>query len=99
MTATGSGFGPGAQVRVGGVAATAVTNLAPSSLSFQVPTGLTTGQSYGVEVVNPEGCRSQEVVNLTIGNPPSSCGLTGFEAFALLGLVAGARRLRRRLAA
>ena len=99
VTATGSGFGPGAQVRVGGVAATAVTNLAPSSLSFQVPTGLTTGQSYGVEVVNPEGCRSQEVVNLTIGNPPSSCGLTGFEAFALLGLVAGARRLRRRLAA
>jgi len=97
ISATGTGFGPGAQVRVGGVSSPSVGVGSSSSVSFQVPGGLTVGQSYPVEIVNPEGCRSQEVVNLTIGNPPASCGLTGFEAFALLGLVSGARRLGRRL--
>jgi len=97
ISATGTGFAPGAQVRVGGVASPSVSNVGPGSLAFQVPGGLTVGQSYPVEIVNPEGCRSQEAVNLTIGNPPQACGHTGLEAFALLGLVAGARRLGRRL--
>ena len=92
-----TGRSPAAQVLVGGVAS--ALQVTAGKLLAQVPASLATGQSYRVELVNPEGCRSQEVVNLTIGNPPSSCGLTGFEAFALLGLVAGARRLRRRLAA
>jgi hypothetical protein len=82
--------------QIGGVASPQVTPAGAGALLVKVPSGLTVGQSYPIEIVNPEGCRSQEVVTLKI-SPPSSCGLTGIEPFGLLGLVAGARRLRRAL--
>jgi hypothetical protein len=45
--------------------------------------------------VNPEGCRSQEAVQVAVVAPSTSCGLTGVEPFALLGALALARRGRR----
>ena len=86
----GTGFSPSASVTIGGVAAT-TTFINSGLLVAQVPTSITVG-SKPVVVVNPEGCESQEVSNLTV-QAPASCGFTGIEPFLLLGLL-GTRRLR-----
>jgi len=87
----GAGFGPSVEVWIGPVQAT--TQLVSGQLLANVPTGpsLPAG-TYPVRVVNPEGCESQEIVNLQV-NPAAACGFTGIEPFVLLGLL-GSRRLR-----
>jgi hypothetical protein len=93
----GTGFGASATVWIGSVQAP-TTFVSSSQLLAQVPTGpaLTPG-SYPVRVVNPEGCESQEIVNLTLQPTGGSCGLTGIEPFLLLGLL-GAWRTRALIA-
>jgi len=86
-----TGAGPSFQILIGGVA-TSVYNQ-NGVLGAQVPASVPDGVHL-VEVVNPEGCRSQELAQVTVsGTAGGGCGLTGFEAFALL---AGVRLLRRR---
>jgi YVTN family beta-propeller protein len=87
----GTGFGPSVEVWIGPVQV--ATQIVAGNLLASVPTGpaLTPG-SYPVRVVNPEGCESQEVMNLQV-QPTSACGFTGIEPFLLLGLL-GTRRLR-----
>lgn len=87
----GTGFGPSVEVWIGNVQAT--TQVVSGHLLASVPTGpaLTPG-TYPVRVVNPEGCESQEIVNLQV-KAASACGFTGIEPFLLLGLL-GTRRLR-----
>lgn len=87
----GTGFGPSASVVVSGVPVT-TTFVSSTQLLAQVPAGpaLSVGPNT-VVVLNPEGCESQEVVNLTV-QAPAACGFTGIEPFLLLGLL-GMRRL------
>jgi YVTN family beta-propeller protein len=88
----GTGFGPLATVVVGGVPI-ATTFVSSTQVLAQIPTGATlTAGPNAVVVVNPEGCESQEAVNLTVQNQ-SACGFTGIEPFLLLGLL-GVRRMR-----
>jgi len=91
---TGTGIGPSFQVRIGGVNAPTYTSF--GTLGAQIPMSLADG-SYPVEIVNPEGCRSQEILLVSVaGTAGGGCGLTGIEAFAVLGLLGGLRRLGRR---
>jgi len=88
---TGSGLGPAGRVRIG------PAEVAPYSVAggwiVTVPlAGLAPG-AHAVEIVNPEGCRSQEDVVVTVEPPLPSCGLLGMEALVVLG---GARRLHGR---
>jgi DNA-binding beta-propeller fold protein YncE len=94
ITLNGAGAGPSFQVLIGGVSAT-VTNQG-GILGAQVPGVLSDG-AYPVEIVNPEGCRSQEIVSVTVSGTAGTggCGLTGIEAFALLGGLGLVRRMRR----
>lgn len=90
LTATGAG--PNFQVLIGGVQAAVFDNM--GGLGAQIPNSLVDG-TYLVEVVNPEGCRSQEPTQIVVsGTAGGGCGLTGIEAFALLGFVAVFRRRR-----
>jgi DNA-binding beta-propeller fold protein YncE len=86
----GTGFGASAQVLIDGVAAT-TTFVSSNLLLANVPMSITVG-SKPVVVVNPEGCQSQEISNVTV-QAPAACGFTGIEPFLLLGLL-GTRRLR-----
>ena len=87
-----TGYGPSAQVWIGNVQATYVID--SGKLIAQVPTGpVIAPGTYPVRIVNPEGCESQEIANLQVLAQSSSCGLTGFEAFVLLGLL-GLRRVK-----
>lgn len=88
----GTGFGPNAQVEIGGLSATVYW--ISGGLFATVPSGLALG-SHPVVVVNPEGCESQQPVTFLV-NPPSSCGLIGIEGFALLGFAGWVRRQARR---
>ena len=90
-----AGFGPSAEVRFGDVSAEVIQG---DGLFAQVPAGLANGL-HDVAVVNPEGCRSQEIVQFEVTPPSSSCGLLGIEAFALLGVIGWTRRQARRLRA
>jgi hypothetical protein len=90
----GTGFSPSATVTIDGVAATTAF-VSSSLLLAAVPTSITAG-SKPVVVVNPEGCQSQEISNLTV-QEPAACGLLGIEPLLLLGLL-GRRRMRRRSA-
>jgi hypothetical protein len=88
----GTGFGPSVQVWIGGVQAATST---PSGLLVATVPGLPNGV-HGVVVVNPEGCQSQQAVTFQVV-PASSCGLTGFELFPVMGLLAAGRRRLRSL--
>jgi len=92
---TATGRSPAAQILVGGLAG--ALQETGGLLLARVPAALAVGQSYAVELVNPEGCRSQEVVQVAVVAQSTSCGLTGGEPFALLGALALARRGRRAL--
>lgn len=92
---TGTGVGPSFQVKIGGVNANIYNQY--GTLGAQIPGALADG-SYLVEIVNPEGCRSQEVVNVTVAGTAGGCGLTGIEAFAVLGMLAAVRRMGRKQA-
>ncbi len=92
---TGTGFGPAAEVRIGGIPA--VTTRQGEFLFATVPEGLTLG-SHPVVVANPEGCETQQAVEFEVKTrPTASCGLLGIETFAILGLVGWTRRQVRRL--
>jgi DNA-binding beta-propeller fold protein YncE len=84
----GTGFGPGLQVSIGGIASE--TFESGGLQLVRVPTGLANA-NHPVSVVNPEGCEAQQAITYQV-TPPSSCGLTGIEPFLLLGLM-GVRRL------
>lgn len=88
----GTGFGPSVEVVIG------TTVLTPSEWYgrwlVQLPADFPTTGAFPVRIVNPEGCRSQESVLVSMA--PKSCGLVGIEPFVLLGLL-GARRMRRLL--
>jgi len=89
----GSGFGPDAYATIGGVKAQTVL-WEPDRLMAQVPVQVGEG-IHPVVVVDPEGCRSQEELLLTVlPPPPGACGLLGVEPLAVLLLVR--RRHRRR---
>ncbi len=92
---TGTGFGPDAGVTIGGVAC--VVQRPGGALFARVPS-LPLGSPAPVVVVDPGGCRSLESVSFT-PVAPSSCGLLGLEALAVLPLarcLGGRRRSRRR---
>jgi len=76
----GSGFGPEAEVRIGGEAAP--SQWVGGRLLAEVPL-LPLGLEAPVEVLDPEGCRSLEAVTLSIQGPPT-CGLLGPEALLAL---------------
>jgi hypothetical protein len=86
----GSGFGPAFRVWIGPLELT--PQFVWPNWIAQIPTGpaLATGP-HAVQIVNPEGCASQQSVSVTI-QPGQTCGLTGIEPFLLLGLL-GMRRL------
>lgn len=90
---TASGRSPSAQVLVAGDPVQTVDNA--GTLLARVPASLTPGRSYPVELLNPEGCRSQETVTVTV-QAPKGCGLSGAEPFGLAGALALARGLRPR---
>ena len=90
----GTGFGPNATVTIGGLPAT--TNWVAGNLFASVPAGLANGL-HAVVVANPEGCRTQEVVNFQVApGGGAGCGLIGIEGFALLGFLGWTRRQVRR---
>ena len=89
---TGTGFGPSVQASFDGISAPMGITL--GKYLVNVPAGLTPG-AHTLTVVNPEGCQSQEVVSFTV-TAGSSCGLLGIEPFAMLAILGGVRRLRRR---
>jgi glucose/arabinose dehydrogenase/PKD repeat protein len=90
-TAQGTGFGAGAFVLLG--ATPLALSPPPGPRTFFVPAGTPLG-SHLVAVVNPEGCRSQEVVTIEVLAPGGSCGLVGIEAVLVLSGLRGARRRR-----
>jgi len=89
----GTGFGPSAQVTIGGLPAATTTD--GTFLYAKADAGLAVNLSYPVVVVNPEGCQSQEAAVVTL-TTPLGCGLTGVEPFLLLGVLSVARRVRGR---
>jgi DNA-binding beta-propeller fold protein YncE len=88
---TATGVGPSVQVHIAGVPVPLYQQ--NGAFGAQVPASLAPG-AYLVEVVNPEGCRSQEVVSVTVTTPGGGCGLTGIEALVGLAALRAARRLR-----
>jgi len=95
---TGTGFGPNAQVWVGGSESQNVTNRSgTTSISAVAPGGVPTNQAVSLVVVNPEGCQSQENATVTLIPPPgpAGCGLLGIEPVALLAGLAVLQRWRR----
>lgn len=84
------GVGPSTSVWLGGVRMESV--LQAGRLLARTPP-VPMGQVYPLVVENPEGCRSQERVTLTVA--PASCGLLGIEVAWLLVL---ARAFQRRVA-
>lgn len=91
----GTGLGPNAEIWLDGVPA--VTLRIVGKLLLQAPTA-PEGTLLQVVVVNPEGCRSREIVTLTIDAPPTpgACGLLGIEPFVLLAIVRLVGSARRR---
>ena len=90
----GTGFGPNAQALVAGAPVQTVV-VQGSRLEAATP-NLPAGSNAPVELVNPEGCRSQEVVLLQVqAAGASGCGLLGPEAVALVALLRVARRRSR----
>ena len=81
----GTGFSPNARVQIGGVNAT-VTRMGGHLLAT-VPS-LPTGSVQPVVVINPEGCRSQELRTITVA-APEACGLLGIEVLLLPLFAAG----------
>jgi len=90
---SGTGFGPDAQVTIGGVACR--VQRPAGALRARVP-ALPLDAALPVVVVNPGGCRSLESVEFTPIAP--SCGLLGIEVLALLPLVRLRAAMRRRRA-
>lgn len=84
---TGTGIGPSASVYFD--ATPAALTVTAGHYTATVPASLSTG-AHTVTIVNPEGCQSQEAVAFTV-TAPSSCGLLGIEAFAMLAAVRLAR--------
>lgn len=68
LTLTGSGFSAGASVQVGGVAATGVSVLSPTTLTAVVPAGLAVGNRSVTATVN--GVRSAGVNFAVVAAPP-----------------------------
>lgn len=87
----GTGLSPSAKVLIGGVE-TSYSRIG-GDLHAIVP-ALAAGTQAGVVVVNPEGCRSQETIPITV-SAPASCGLLGLEALAAPLLAAALARRRR----
>jgi hypothetical protein len=90
----GTALGPNAEIRLDDVPAISLRIV--GKLLLQAPPA-PAGTERRIVVVNPEGCRSQQSVTLTIDAPPvpAACGLLGIEPLALLTAVrvlAGARR-------
>ena len=87
---SGTGFGPNAEVWIGGASVPIYDQ--NGAFGAQIGASLPPG-TYTVEVVNPEGCRSQESVFVTVTPPAGGgCGLLGIEVFGLLGALTAARR-------
>jgi hypothetical protein len=86
------GVGPSTIVRLGGVPM--LSTVQAGKLLAQTPF-LPAGQAYPLVVENPEGCRSQERVTLTVA--AAGCGLLGIEAAGLLVLAATGLGVQRRL--
>jgi len=91
----GGGVGPNAQVEAAGQPVP--TQQSSGLLLFQVP-AVAVGSQLPIVVVNPEGCRSQQSVSLTVSAPVSSCGLLGVEGALPWALALWWRR-RARVAA
>jgi len=91
----GGGFGPNAVVEAAGQPAQ--TQHTSGLLLFKVPAAAV-GSQLPIVVVNPEGCRSQQSVSLTVSAPSSSCGLLGIEGAVPWALALWWRR-RARVAA
>jgi hypothetical protein len=90
------GVGPNVQVSIGGMQAAIFQG--SGEFGAQIPNGLADG-AYQVEVINPEGCRSQEVVEVVVSGTAGGggCGLTGAEAVVLITLASlRSRRAARR---
>jgi glucose/arabinose dehydrogenase len=88
-----SGVSPGALVLFAGEPA--LTQQAGGELWAQLPSGAAVGTALAVEVVNPEGCRSQEPVTVAVVAASGGCGLVGAEALALLAWLLRRRRALR----
>ncbi len=94
IVVTGTGISPSALLDVGG--RRIPLTLSNGELRATVP-ALQAGL-HPVAIVNPEGCRSFDVVSLTVLHPSwggSTCGLLGIEPLVLVGLVHLYRRRRR----
>ncbi|HVP29891.1 MAG TPA: PQQ-dependent sugar dehydrogenase [Myxococcota bacterium] len=75
----GTGFGPNARVWLDGQPA---QTSRPAGLLLVTTPQATAGTQLQVVAWNPEGCRSQETVLLTVTAPKKSCGLLGIEGAA-----------------
>jgi hypothetical protein len=85
---TGSGFGPHADILLGGAVAT--DGRRSEALFARVPE-LPPGSVLSIQIVNPEGCRSLEPASFEVAGP-LACGLLGLEPLLVL---AAWRMLRR----
>jgi len=92
---SGTGFGPNAQVWIGGLQSQSVVRGGATAIAAVPPPAVPLNQLVSVVVVNPEGCQSQENATVTVLPAAVGCGLTGVEPFALLGGLMVLRRWRR----
>lgn len=88
----GSGFGPNVQVQFAGQPAQLQqTNGALYAKTPSAPVG----SQLAVVAINPEGCRSQQAVSVTI-SAPVGCGLVGVEGALPCAVVLWWQRRRRK---
>ncbi len=77
---TGTGFDAGVQVYVNGAAAPAVSRTNSTSLSFTTP-ALSTGTTYPLYVVNPDGGTAVVVPGMVVSSGPVWVTDTGLQAW------------------
>jgi hypothetical protein len=80
---TGTGFDAGVQVYVNGAAAPAVSRTNSTSLSFTTP-ALTTGTTYPLYVVNPDGGTAVVVPGMVVSAGPVWVTDTGLQSWSAL---------------
>jgi hypothetical protein len=89
----GTGFGESLQVTFNGVGTT-VTR--PNGLVYASVPDFPVGSTLAVVAVNPEGCRSQQAVTLSVAPfVPTGCGLLGIEPLVLPGVLYALGKRRR----